>query len=131
MSPPWVDDKPGPEDPLRDVDLPVVAAIVEGPGTPDPGCPVAPVWMEVGDSGTNKRANKQRRAWIVLGWETTLELHVLLTKTKKLGSVAGACKPSRCAANSFKAYRLWESLDFVLDSLLATAAKWSPKVLAT
>ena len=58
MSPPWVDDKPGPEDPLRDVDLPVVAAIVEGPGTPDPGCPVAPVRMEVGDSGTNKRANK-------------------------------------------------------------------------
>ena len=32
--------------------------------------------------------------------------------------------------NSFKAYRLWESVDSVPDSLLWTAAKQSPRVLA-
>ena len=45
----------------------------------------------------------------------------------KPGSVAGACKPSRWVANSFKVYRLWESLDCVRDSLLVTAAKQSPQ----
>ena len=34
-------------------------------------------------------------------------------------------------ANSFKAYWLWECLDCVKDSLLATAAKKSPRVEAT
>ena len=52
-------------------------------------------------------------------------------KKPKLGSVAGACKPSRLAANSFKAYRLWESLNCVPNCLLATAAKQSSRVLAT
>ena len=50
MSPPWVDDKPGSEDPLRDVDLPVVAAVVEGSCAANSGCPVAPVRMEMCDS---------------------------------------------------------------------------------
>ena len=35
------------------------------------------------------------------------------------------------AANSFMTYRLWESLDWVPDSSLATIAKLSPRVLAT
>ena len=36
---------------------------------------------------------------------------------------------SRWMTNSFKVYRLWESLDYVLDSLQATAEKQSPRVL--
>ena len=50
---------------------------------------------------------------------------------QKPGSIAGACKPSRWAANSFKAQRLWESLDCVPDSLQVTAAERSPRGLAT
>ena len=46
---------------------------------------------------------------------------MLQTKPKP-GSVAEACKR---AANSFRAHRLWESLDCVPVSLLATAAKRS------
>ena len=52
-------------------------------------------------------------------------------KKTKPGSVMGACMPSRWAENSIKAYRLWERLDCFLDILLANAAKWSPRVLAT
>ena len=44
----------------------------------------------------------------------------------KLGSVAGACQSIRWMANSFKAFKLWESRDCVWDSLLATAYGQSP-----
>ena len=52
-------------------------------------------------------------------------------KNPKLGSVVGACRLSRWAANFVKAYILRESLDCVPDILLVTAAKWSSRVLAT
>ena len=42
------------------------------------------------------------------------------------GSVAGAYKPSRWAANSFNENRFSVNLDSVPGSLLATAARWSP-----
>ena len=56
---------------------------------------------------------KQHWAWIVLEWETAWELQVLLTKNK-----------ARLQCYSFKAYMLWENLDYVPDSLLATDAKY-------
>ena len=46
------------------------------------------------------------------------------------GSIEGACEASRGVANSLKADRLRESMDSVPDSLLATAARWSHRVLA-
>ena len=55
----------------------------------------------------------------------------ILTKKFKPGFVAGACKPFRWVANSFKVYTLWESLDCIPDSLLVTTEKWSPRLLAT
>ena len=44
--------------------------------------------------------------------------------------VAGAFKPSKWTANSFKVYRLCESLDSDPGSLLATTAKWPQRILA-
>ena len=40
---------PGSEDPLCDVDFPVVSSAVEDPRSPDPGRSIGPVGMEVGD----------------------------------------------------------------------------------
>ena len=70
--------------------------------------------------------NKQYLALIVVGSETAWELQVLLTKSK----VGLCCHVGQADEwqNSCMAYRLWESLDCVPDSLLATAAKWSPRV---
>ena len=53
-----------------------------------------------------------------------------LSNEAKPGSIAGACKHSTWASNSFKADRLCESLDCVPDSLLVTDAKQSPRLLA-
>ena len=68
---------------------------------------------------------EQHWAWILLGRETTWELQELLAKSK-----AGICCVSQ-ADGLQTLTRLWESLDSVKDSLLASAAKRSPRVLAT
>ena len=62
-------------------------------------------------------ANGLRQKSCHFGWETAWD--------HQPGSVAGASKPSRWAANSFNENRFSVNLDSVPDSLLATAARWS------
>ena len=82
----------------------------------------------IGNTSFHLNKVEQYWAWIVLKWETTWELQLLLTKTKtKLSSVARAWKPSRWPANYFIS-RLWESLDCVPDSLLVTVEKRSHQI---
>lgn len=62
---------------------------------------------------------------MVLGWETALELLLLLLLANpKPGTIVGGCKSSKWTANSFNVFRLWESLDCVPKSLPTIAETW-------
>ena len=62
---------------------------------------------------------------MVLGWETALELLLLLLLANpKPGTIVGGCKSSKWTANSVDVFRLWKSLDCVPKSLPPIGATW-------